>query len=123
MPSSTCCVRHAAVERVYYPQLADHPGHAVAAKQMSDFGGMVSFTVRGGAEAAKRVAASTRVFTLAESLGAVESLIEHPAAMTHASAAGSPLEVADNLLRLSVGIESAEDLVADLADALDSVVG
>jgi cystathionine gamma-synthase len=90
---------------------------------MSDFGGMVSFTVRGGAEAAKRVAAATRLFTLAESLGAVESLIEHPAAMTHASAAGSPLEVADNLLRLSVGIESAEDLVADLAEALDSVVG
>jgi cystathionine gamma-synthase len=115
-------LRHRAVERVYYPQLADHPGHAVAAKQMSDFGGMVSFTVRGGAEAAKRVAASTRLFTLAESLGAVESLIEHPAAMTHASAAGSPLEVADNLLRLSVGIESADDLVADLADALDSVV-
>src|SRR5262245_19602636 len=115
--------RHAAVERVYYPQLAEHPGHAVAVKQMSDFGGMVSFTVRGGAEAAKRIAASTRLFTLAESLGAVESLIEHPAAMTHASAAGSPLEVADNLLRLSVGIESADDLVADLTEALDSVVG
>jgi cystathionine gamma-synthase len=114
-------LRHPTVERVYYPQLADHPGHAAASKQMSDFGGMVSFTVRGGAEAAKRVAASTRLFTLAESLGAVESLIEHPAAMTHASAAGSPLEVADNLLRLSVGIESADDLVADLADALDSI--
>ena len=84
---------------------------------MADFGGMVSFTVRGGAAAAKRVAAATRVFTLAESLGAVESLIEHPAAMTHASAAGSPLEVPDNLLRLSVGIESASDLVADLAGA------
>ena len=109
-------VGHPAVERVFYPQLPDHPGHAAAAKQMSDFGGMVSFTVRGGAEAAKRVAASTRVFTLAESLGAVESLIEHPAAMTHASAAGSPLEVPDNLVRLSVGIESANDLVADLAD-------
>ena len=114
-------VRHPAVERVYYPQLPDHPGHAAAAKQMADFGGMVSFTVRGGAEAAKRVAASTRVFTLAESLGAVESLIEHPAAMTHASAAGSPLEVPDNLLRLSVGIESASDLVADLAGALDAL--
>jgi cystathionine gamma-synthase len=114
-------LRHRAVERVYYPQLADHPGHAVAAKQMSDFGGMVSFTVRGGADAAKRVAASTRLFTLAESLGAVESLIEHPASMTHASAAGSPLEVADDLLRLSVGIESADDLVADLAQALESV--
>jgi cystathionine gamma-synthase len=115
-------LRHEAVERVYYPGLADHPGHKVAAEQMSDFGGMVSFRVRDGAEAAKRVAASTRLFTLAESLGAVESLIEHPAAMTHASAAGSPLEVADDLLRLSVGIESADDLVADLADALDSVV-
>jgi cystathionine gamma-synthase len=115
-------LRHRAVERVYYPQLAEHPGHAVAAKQMSDFGGMVSCTVRGGADAAKRVAASTRLFTLAESLGAVESLIEHPATMTHASAAGSALEVADNLLRLSVGIESADDLVADLADALDAVV-
>jgi cystathionine gamma-synthase len=113
-------VGHPAVDRVYYPQLPDHPGHAAAAKQMSDFGGMVSFTMRGGAEAAKRVAATTRVFTLAESLGAVESLIEHPAAMTHVSAAGSPLEVPDNLLRLSVGIESAGDLVADLADALDA---
>jgi cystathionine gamma-synthase len=114
-------VRHPEVERVYYPQLSDHPGHAAAAKQMTDFGGMVSFTLRGGAEAAKRVAASTRVFTLAESLGAVESLIEHPAAMTHASAAGSPLEVPDNLVRLSVGIESASDLVADLAAALDGL--
>ena len=109
-------VRHPVVERVYYPQLPDHPGHEAAAKQMSDFGGMVSFTVRGGVAAAKRVAAATRVFTLAESLGAVESLIEHPAAMTHASAAGSPLEVPDNLLRLSVGIESAGDLVADLTE-------
>ncbi len=116
-------VRHPAVERVFYPQLPDHPGHAAAAKQMADFGGMVSFTVSGGAEAAKRVAASTRVFTLAESLGAVESLIEHPGAMTHASAAGSPLEVPDNLLRLSVGIESANDLVADLVGALDVLDG
>jgi len=114
-------VRHPAVERVFYPQLPDHPGHAAAAKQMSDFGGMVSFTLRGGADAAKGVVAATRVFTLAESLGAVESLIEHPAAMTHASAAGSPLEVPDNLVRLSVGIESATDLVADLGDALDAV--
>ena len=114
-------VRHPLVDRVYYPQLPDHPGHAAAARQMSDFGGMVSFTVQSGSAAAQRVAASTRVFTLAESLGAVESLIEHPAAMTHASAAGSPLEVPDNLLRLSVGIESASDLVADLADALDAV--
>jgi cystathionine gamma-synthase len=113
-------VRHPAVERVLYPQLPDHPGHAAAAKQMRDFGGMVSFTVRGGAEAAKRVAATTRLFTLAESLGAVESLIEHPGEMTHASVAGSPLEVPDDLLRLSVGIESSADLVADLEQALDA---
>ena len=92
-PSSTCSCGHPAVERVLYPQLPDHPGHAAAAKQMRDFGGMVSFTLRGGAEAAKRVAAATELFTLAESLGAVESLIEHPGEMTHASVAGSPLEV------------------------------
>ena len=110
---------HPAVERVLYPQLPDHPGHAAAAKQMNDFGGMVSFTVRGGEEAALRVAAATELFTLAESLGAVESLIEHPGRMTHASAAGSPLEVPANLIRLSVGIESAADLVADLEQALD----
>jgi cystathionine gamma-synthase len=112
-------VGHPAVDRVLYPQLPDHPGHAAAAKQMRDFGGMVSFTVSAGAEAAMKVAASTEIFTLAESLGAVESLIEHPGAMTHASAAGSPLEVPDNLVRLSVGIEDADDLVADLAQALD----
>ena len=111
-------VGHPAVDRVLYPQLPDHPGHAAAAKQMRDFGGMVSFTMRGGLEAALRVAASTKLFVLAESLGAVESLIEHPGHMTHASAAGSPLEVPDNLLRLSVGIESAADLVADLEQAL-----
>jgi cystathionine gamma-synthase len=109
---------HPQVERVLYPQLPDHPGHAAAATQMSDFGGMVSFTVRGGEESARRIAASTELFTLAESLGAVESLIEHPGAMTHASAAGSPLEVPDNLIRLSVGIEHAHDLVADLEQAL-----
>jgi cystathionine gamma-synthase len=85
---------------------------------MADFGGMVSFTLKGGSAAALKVAASTTLFTLAESLGAVESLIEHPGRMTHASAAGSPLEVPDNLLRLSVGIESAADLVADLEQAL-----
>ncbi len=113
-------VRHPAVERVLYPQLPDHPGHAAAAKQMRDFGGMVSFTLRDGAEAAKRVAAATRVFTLAESLGAVESLIEHPGEMTHSSVAGSPLEVPANLIRLSVGIESSADLVADLEQALDA---
>jgi cystathionine gamma-synthase len=113
-------VHHPAVERVLYPELPDHPGHAAAAKQMRDFGGMVSFTLRGGAESAKRVAGATRLFTLAESLGAVESLIEHPADMTHASVAGSPLEVPSNLIRLSVGIESAADLVADLEHALDA---
>ena len=111
-------VGHPAVERVLYPQLPDHPGHAAAAKQMRDFGGMVSFTMRGGSEAALRVAAATKLFVLAESLGAVESLIEHPHQMTHASVAGSPLEVPDNLVRLSVGIESAADLVADLEQAL-----
>lgn len=111
-------VGHPAVERVLYPQLPDHPGHDAAAKQMRDFGGMVSFTMRGGSQAALRVAAATTLFVLAESLGAVESLIEHPHQMTHASAAGSPLEVPDNLLRLSVGIESAADLVADLEQAL-----
>ena len=114
-------VGHPAVERVLYPQLPDHPGHRAAAKQMRDFGGMVSFTLRGGLPAALRVASSTQIFTLAESLGAVESLIEHPAQMTHASAAGSPLQVPESLVRLSVGIESAADLVADLGDALDSI--
>ncbi|MBI4935794.1 MAG: cystathionine gamma-synthase [Actinobacteria bacterium] len=111
-------VGHPAVERVLYPQLPDHPGHAAAARQMRDFGGMVSFTLRGGRDAALRVAAATELFTLGESLGAVESLIEHPGQMTHASAAGSPLEVPDHLIRLSVGIESAHDLVADLEQAL-----
>ena len=112
---------HSAVQRVLYPQLPDHPGHAAAAKQMRDFGGMVSFTLRGGLDAALEVVRHTRVFTLAESLGAVESLIEHPGQMTHASAAGSPLQVPDSLVRLSVGIESANDLVADLQQALDRI--
>ncbi len=114
-------VGHSAVERVLYPQLPDHPGHAAAAKQMLDFGGMVSFTLAAGKQAALTVADSTEVFTLAESLGAVESLIEHPGAMTHASAAGSPLEVPDNLVRLSVGIEDAADLVSDLEQALSRI--
>ena len=110
---------HPTVDTVLYPQLPDHPGHAAAAKQMRDYGGMVSFTVTGGEAAARRIAAATELFTLAESLGAVESLIEHPGAMTHASAAGSPLEVPDNLVRLSVGIEHSNDLVADLTQALE----
>ena len=114
-------VGHPAVARVLYPQLPDHPGHAAAAKQMRDFVGMVSFTLAAGRDAAMHVATATELFTLAESLGAVESLIEHPGAMTHASAAGSPLEVPDDLLRLSVGIEDAADLVADLEQALEHV--
>ncbi|TPW11382.1 MAG: metB [Acidimicrobiaceae bacterium] len=114
-------VGHPAVDRVFYPQLPDHPGHRAAAKQMRDFGGMVSFTLRGGLDAALTVVRHTQIFTLAESLGAVESLIEHPGQMTHASAAGSPLQVPDALVRLSVGIESATDLVADLQQALDHI--
>ncbi len=109
---------HAGVREVYYPGLPGHAGHDVAAKQMRGFGGMVSFTVAGDAAAAQGVCARTRLFTLAESLGGIESLIEHPAAMTHASAAGSALAVPENLVRLSVGIERAEDLIADLANAL-----
>ncbi len=114
-------VAHRAVSRVRYPGLADHPGHDLARRQMSRFGGMISFELAAGMDAAMELAKSTSVFTLAESLGAVESLIEHPGAMTHLSAAGSPLEVPDSLLRLSVGIESTADLVADLQTALDAV--
>ncbi|HTN81768.1 MAG TPA: cystathionine gamma-synthase [Acidimicrobiales bacterium] len=114
-------VGHPEVDRVLYPQLPDHPGHAAAAKQMRDFGGMVSFTCAGGEAAALEVVRRTALFTLAESLGAVESLIEHPARMTHASAEGSPLQVDPALVRLSVGIESEADLVADLAQALDAI--
>jgi cystathionine gamma-synthase len=112
---------HPAVERVLYPMLPDHPGHAAAVKQMRDFGGMVSFTCAGGEAAAVEVVRRTEVFTLAESLGAVESLIEHPGRMTHASVSGSPLEVPASLVRLSVGLEDAADLVADLRHALDAV--
>jgi cystathionine gamma-synthase len=110
---------HEAVERVIYPGLASHPGHDVAKEQMSDFGGMVSFTMKGGTGAARKVCESTRVFTLAESLGGVESLIELPAVMTHASTAGSLLELPESLVRLSVGIEDVEDLLEDLAGALN----
>jgi cystathionine gamma-synthase len=113
---------HDAVARVLYPGLPNHPGHEVAARQMKDFGGMVSFTLAGGENTALDVVAKTRLFTLAESLGAVESLIEHPARMTHASAAGSPPEVDPALVRLSVGIETTDDLVADLRQALDALV-
>jgi cystathionine gamma-synthase len=109
---------HPAVSGVLYPGLPAHPGHEIAAKQMRGFGGMVSFRVRAGAEAAVEVCGRTRVFTLGESLGGVESLIEHPGRMTHASVAGSPLEVPADLVRLSVGIESADDLLEDLRSAL-----
>ncbi|SFL68344.1 cystathionine gamma-synthase [Geodermatophilus ruber] len=109
---------HPAVGAVLYPGLPDHPGHEIAAKQMSGFGGMLSFRLAGGEPAALRACERARVFTLAESLGGVESLIEHPARMTHASAAGSPLEVPADLVRLSVGIEDVEDLLADLDQAL-----
>jgi len=112
---------HPAVDTVLWPGLDEHPGHDIAKRQMRDFGAMVSFTLRGGEAAAVAVCEATELFTLAESLGAVESLIEHPARMTHASAAGSQLEVDPALVRLSVGIESADDLLADLAKALSRV--
>jgi cystathionine gamma-synthase len=109
---------HPAVDGVFYPGLLQHAGHDIAARQMRDFGGMVSFTLRGGEEAALKVCELVQLFTLGESLGGVESLIEHPGRMTHASVAGSALEVPASLVRLSVGIENAEDLLADLAQAL-----
>ncbi|AMW15499.1 cystathionine gamma-synthase [Streptomyces qaidamensis] len=110
--------RHARVSSVLYPGLPEHPGHEVAAKQMKSFGGMVSFRVEGGEEAAVEVCNRAKIFTLGESLGGVESLIEHPGRMTHASVAGSALEVPGDLVRLSVGIENAEDLLEDLQQAL-----
>jgi cystathionine gamma-synthase len=109
---------HPKVTEVLYPGLPGHAGHEVAAKQMKAFGGMVSFRVAGGEEEAVAICNRARLFTLGESLGGVESLIEHPGRMTHASAAGSPLEVPGDLVRLSVGIESVDDLVEDLAQAL-----
>lgn len=111
------------VSSVLYPGLAEHPGHAVAARQMTRFGGMISVRMAGGRAAAEQVCARAEVFTLAESLGGIESLIEHPGAMTHASTAGSMLEVPDDLVRLSVGIEDASDLVADLEQAIDGITG
>jgi cystathionine gamma-synthase len=114
-------LEHPAVERVLWPGLPDHPGADVAKRQMRDAGGMVSFVMRGGEDAAVRLVERTRLFILAESLGSVESLIEHPHRMTHASAAGSALAVDPGLVRLSVGIETAADLVADLRRALDGL--
>ncbi|MFG3553108.1 cystathionine gamma-synthase [Micromonospora sp. NPDC047557] len=109
---------HAQVAEVIYPGLPSHPGHEVAAKQMRRFGGMISFRASGGEDHAVQICNRTKLFVLAESLGGVESLIEHPGRMTHASAAGSPLEVPGDLVRLSVGIETVDDLLADLEQAL-----
>ncbi|HWG00667.1 MAG TPA: cystathionine gamma-synthase [Trebonia sp.] len=109
---------HPGVSQVYYPGLPEHPGHKVAGSQMRAFGGMVSFRVRAGEEAAVAMTGRTKLFTLGESLGGVESLIEHPARMTHQSVTGSALEVPADLVRLSVGIENADDLLADLRQAL-----
>jgi len=109
---------HPAISQVLYPGLPDHPGHDVAKRQMRGFGGMVSVRLRGGAEAARQLCSRTEIFILAESLGGVESLIEQPGAMTHASTVGSQLEVPDDLVRLSVGIEDPADLLTDLREAL-----
>ncbi|MGA1324426.1 MAG: cystathionine gamma-synthase [Candidatus Nanopelagicales bacterium] len=109
---------HKNVSEVFWPGLESHPQYNVAKRQMKDFGGMVSFRVKGGEKEALEVCNKTKIFTLAESLGGVESLIEHPGKMTHASAAGSPLEVPDDLVRLSVGIETLDDLMRDLEQAL-----
>ena len=111
-------MRHPRVSQVHYPGLTGHPGHEIAAKQMRGFGGMVSFQLADGEAAAVAVCERTRLFILGESLGGVESLIEHPGRMTHASAAGSPLEVPADLIRLSVGIEDIDDLLQDLERAL-----
>jgi cystathionine beta-lyase/cystathionine gamma-synthase len=109
---------HPQVSEVIYPGLDSHPQHTVARRQMRNAGGMISFFVRGGPTAARALVARTRLFALAESLGGVESLIELPAAMTHGSTQGSPLEVDAGLIRLSVGLENKADLIADLAQAL-----
>lgn len=115
--------KHREVEKVIYPGLESHPGHKIAREQMSGFGGMISFVVKGGLEKAKRVVEATKIFALAESLGGVESLIEHPAIMTHASVPAEnrrKLGIEDGFIRISVGIESADDLITDLANALKS---
>jgi cystathionine gamma-synthase len=116
-------LRRPEVAEVIYPGTEGHPGNALAAKQMKRFGGMVSFRHRDGERAAVEVCNATEVFTLGESLGGVESLIEHPGRMTHTSVSGSPLEVPGDLVRLSVGIETVEDLLADMARALEASVG
>src|SRR6185437_2550697 len=116
--------RHEAVSKIYYPGLSAHPGHAIAASQQKGFGAMLSFEIRGGTPAVETLAANLELFTLAESLGGVESLIAHPATMTHASmdaAARATAGIKDSLVRVSVGIESGEDLARDLTNALDCV--
>ncbi|MGO4783222.1 cystathionine gamma-synthase [Cryobacterium sp. W22_MBD10_FK3] len=109
---------HPAIEKVYYPGLESHPGHELAKRQMSAFGGMLSLAFKGGESAARLFAESMELFQLAESLGGVESLVNYPSEMTHASVRGTELEVATNIVRLSVGIEDIDDLLADLAQAL-----
>ncbi|GLI26687.1 cystathionine gamma-synthase [Agromyces rhizosphaerae] len=110
---------HPALTRVLYPGLASHPGHALAASQMSGFGGMLTLDFAGGAEAARKFAETTSLFQLAESLGGVESLVNYPSEMTHASVKGTPAEVPESIVRLSVGVEETSDLVADVVEALD----
>lgn len=112
---------HPVVERVLYPGLPSHPGHELAARQMDGFGGMVSLLIRGGEGACQKLMQSTEIFTLAPSLGGVESLIEHPGLMTHHSVEGTALEVPENLVRLSVGIEDIDDLVLDIRRALETI--
>ena len=113
--------RHETVAAVHYPGLPDHPQHELASRQMRRFGGMISLQLAGGVKAARKLAESTRIFLLAESLGGVESLIEHPDDMTHLAVRGTPRAVSDDLVRLSVGIEDADDLLADLQQALSSL--
>jgi len=112
-------VGHPAIERVYYPGLESHPGHEIASRQMRDFGGMLSVALKGGPDAARTFAEGTTVFQLAESLGGVESLIGYPSEMTHASVKGTELAVPENVIRLSVGIEGIDDLLADVLESLD----
>jgi cystathionine gamma-synthase len=113
--------KHPKVEKIIYPFHPSHPQYKVAKQQMKNGGGMISFLVKGGKEAAQKVVEATQIFTLAESLGGVESLIEVPAAMTHLSVAGSQLDVDPSLVRLSVGVENKDDLIEDLKQALDQV--
>src|SRR5258706_3427379 len=110
---------HSKVEKLIYPFHESHPQYKVAKQQMKNGGGMISFLIKGGKEAAIRMVEATKIFTLAESLGGVESLIEVPAAMTHLSLAGSQLDVDPSLVRLSVGIENKDDLIEDIKQALD----